>query len=85
MKRRILDTISQKENQLALLKSESNNALDLVTTTINNLSNINDQIDITVNEINDAKAKLQKTEDELIITRTHNNNIIKKFKQLIED
>ena len=56
----------------------------MVTTTINELSSVNEQIDITIGEIEDAKAKLQNTENDLNTTKEHNAKIINKFKALIE-
>lgn len=67
------------------LQTESNRALDIVTSTINQLATVNERIDVTISEINEAKAKLQSTEDDLNKTRVHNSKIIDKFKALIED
>lgn len=71
------DIITQKQRVLETLKIESSRALDIVTSTINQLA--------TVSEINEAKSKLQSTEDELNQTRVHNTRIIDKFRALIEE
>ena len=76
--------IEEKQKALQLLQSESANAIDMVTTTINRLSSVNEQIDVTISEIEDAKSKLQHTEDDLSKTKEHNAKIINKFKALIE-
>lgn len=77
--------IEEKQKQLEVLKTESSRALDIVTSTINQLATVNEKIDVTISEINEAKAKLQSTEDDLNKTRVHNSKIIDKFKALIED
>ena len=77
--------IEEKQKQLVELQTESSRALDIVTSTINRLATVNEKIDVTISEINEAKAKLQSTEDDLNKTRVHNSKIIDKFKALIED
>ena len=77
--------ITTKEKELLKLQKESSNALDLVTSTINHLSSINDEIDSQVAEIEEAKAKLELTESGLNETKQHNVKIISKFRALIED
>lgn len=77
--------IEEKQKTLRKLQSKSNRALDIVTSTINQLETVNEKIDVTINEIIDAKAKLQSTEDDLDKTRLHNTNIIDKFRALIEE
>lgn len=76
--------IEEKQKALQSLQSESANAIDMVTTTINRLSSVNEQIDVTISEIEDAKSKLQHTEDDLSKTKEHNAKIINKFKALVE-
>lgn len=70
---------------LRTLQSQSSRALDIVTSTINQLETVNEKIDVTINEIIDAKAKLQSTENDLDKTRLHNTKIIDKFRALIEE
>ena len=77
--------IEEKQKALRKLQSKSNRALDIVTSTINQLETVNEKIDVTINEIIDAKAKLQSTEDDLDKTRLHNTKIIDKFRALIEE
>ena len=78
------DLIAQKQLELARLNSQSNNALNLVYSTINNLNTINEQIDVRVSEIEEAKAQLQNTEDDLKNTKERNAKVIEKFKALVE-
>ena len=84
MKKKI-DVITEKQRTLEMLQSESSRALDVVTSTINKLATVNERIDVTISEINEAKAKLQSTEDDLSKTRLHNTKVIEKFKALIEE
>lgn len=79
-----LSIIEEKQKMLQTLQSESNRALDVVTYTINQLSSVNERIDVTISEIIEAKSKLQETEDDLNTTRLHNTKVIDKFKALIE-
>ena len=76
--------IEEKQKVLQSLQSESADAIDMVTTTINRLSSVNEQIDVTIGEIEEAKSRLQCTEDDLSKTKEHNAKIINKFKALIE-
>ena len=77
--------IKEKEKVLRSLQAKSTNAIQMVTATINNLSSVNEKIDATICEIEDAKAKLQNTENDLNKTKEVNAKIINKFKALIEE
>lgn len=77
--------LEKKAMELELLNSKSNSALNVVISTIDELTVINEQIDSTINEIEDAKRKLNETEDGLNKTKSHNSKIISKFKALIEE
>ncbi|MCI8605123.1 MAG: hypothetical protein HFE79_13435 [Ruminiclostridium sp.] len=76
--------IEEKQKQLEALRTESSRALNIVTSTINSLSTVNEKIDVTISEINEAKIKLSSTENDLNQTKMHNAKIIDKFKTLIE-
>lgn len=78
------DIIAEKQKELEKLQNQSDQALDLVTSTINGLATVNEKIDVTLSEINEAKAKLQSTEDDLQKTKEHNINVIEKFRNIIE-
>ena len=78
------DLIAQKQAALQKYQNDSDNALNLVTSTINRLSTINEKIDETIGEIRDAKQALDMTEKDLNITRRHNQKIVEKFKAFIE-
>lgn len=57
----VKDVIEQKQKTLRKLEDESVKALDVVNSTINKLSTINEKIDATIDEIAEQKAKLQST------------------------
>lgn len=78
------DIIAEKQKELEKLQNQSDQALDLVTSTINGLATVNEKIDVTLSEINEAKAKLQSTEDDLQKTKEHNIKVIEKFRNIIE-
>lgn len=82
--RKAIDIVKQKQNDLIKLKSESGRAIDIVLSTINQLSTVNERIDTTIGEIATAKSELQVTEDDLYNTKLHNARIIEKFRNLIE-
>lgn len=76
--------IEEKQKVLQSLQCQSARAIDIVTATIDHLSSVNEQIDVTIGEIEEVKSRLQCTEDDLSKTKEHNAKIINKFKALIE-
>lgn len=76
--------IVEKKKALKRFQVKSAEAIDAVTTTINKLSSVNEKIDATIEEIMEAKAELQNTEDDLSKAKDNNAKIINKFKALIE-
>ena len=78
------DIITLKQQQLIKLNEESGRAIDLVTSTINNLESVNKKIDSQIEEINKLVETLSSTEDGLNQTRLNNTKIIEKFRNLIE-
>ena len=79
------DFIESKKAKLEFLQTKSSSALDLVTNTIDNLANINEEIDKTIFEIEEAKTKLESTENHLKEQQGKNSKIISKFRALISD
>ena len=77
--------IEQQENKLSYLTKKSMKALDVVTTTIKNLDEINGEIDTAINDISKYKMELESTETQLTETKDKNLKILNKFKNLIED
>lgn len=80
----MLSLVEKKRNELEKLNKKSTQALNLVTSTINKLEDINCSIESTLNDIRDAKASLQETEDGLLSTKEYNSKIAEKFRALIE-
>ena len=78
------DFIVQKKAELINLRKMSTGAIDLITNTIDRLSTINDEINVTIISIEEAKAELEMTEKDLVETREKNEKIANRFKQLIE-
>lgn len=78
-----VDLIETKKQETESLKTESANALDLVTSTIKKLRDVNENIDTKIAETNHAKQTLQGIEDDLNETKKHNEIIIEKFQNLI--
>lgn len=79
------DFIESKKAKLEFLQTKSSSALDLVTNTIDNLANINEEIDKTIFEIEEAKTKLESTKNDLKQQQGKNSKIISKFRALISD
>ena len=77
------DIIAQQQAKLKRLQRTSLSARNLVTSTINNLSIVNENIDQTICEIEEAKMQLNNTKIELEETRDKNSMIVQKFKNLI--
>lgn len=84
MRRKVTDFIASKQEELIALNEESGRAIDLVTSTINNLMGVNEKIDKAIAEISDAKKKLDNTENELSDRRLHNAKIVANFQKILE-
>lgn len=82
--KKVTNIIEQKKKELETLQGESNQALSIVTNTINQLSTVNEKINSTISEINTLQNELKMTENELSATQEHNAKIINKFKAIIE-
>lgn len=83
MRKKVTDFITTKQEELIALTEESSRAIDLVTSTINNLNGVNDKIDKTMTEILEAKKRLENTESELSDRRMRNAKIIANFQQML--
>ena len=75
--------VEKKQNDLRKLEAESGSALDVITSTINQLEDINNRIDLVVREITEAEEQLQITKQNLYNRRDRNKTIAEKFKNLI--
>lgn len=79
------DILEQKQTELRQLQSKSNRALDIVTSTINQLATTNEEIDVKISEIEEYERQFKDTREALEKTREHNAKVSVKFKALIED
>lgn len=82
--KRVKDLVTQKQNELIGLKETSGRAIDMVTSTINQLADVNDEIDSKIAEIEKIEAGLAEAKSGFDVTRLHNVRIIEKFRNLIE-
>ena len=84
MRRKVTDFIASKQEELIALNEESAKSIDLVTSTINNLMGVNEKIDKVMEEISDAKKRLDNTESELSNRRLRNAKIVSNFQKILE-
>lgn len=82
--KKVKDLVSQKQQELIALKEASGHALDIVTSTINDLSAVNDEIDKKIAEIESIENSLADAKTGFDSTRLKNVKIIEKFRNLIE-
>lgn len=78
------DVLTQKQQELAAYTEQANTAVSLVTSTIDNLSRINDAISEKIQEIEAYQSELTRTRDGLTGARDKNSRIISNFRALLE-
>jgi len=79
------NVVKQQQERLDKLSQKSVAALDIVTSTINSLDEINTEIDGVICDIARYKDELANTETQLEQTKAKNFKISSKFRSLIED
>lgn len=79
------DIVVKSREKQERLSNASAVALDFVTSAINRLTEINDEIDSDISEINANVAMLGATVCEMDKTKKHNEKVIAKFKAMIEE
>ena len=77
--------LEQKQAELGKLQSQSNQALNLVTATINQLATTNEKIEVEISEISEIERQFRETREALEKTKEHNAKVSAKFKALVED
>lgn len=77
--------LTEKEAQLNSLIKDSESAVDMITTTINRLANVNERISNTRQEIENYKSELERLDSSMDQQFSHNAKIIEKFKNFLED
>lgn len=78
------DILMEKQNEVARLARQSNEAVDLVTHTINDLEGINQQIDSALTEIDAYTENLAATRAAMSKQRSNNTAIISNFAKLLD-
>ncbi len=75
--------VERKQRDLKRLEAESGSALDMITSTIDRLEDINSRIDVVMGEITEAQNQLETTKNDLNNQHQRNKIIAEKFKSLI--
>ena len=78
------DVLQQKQKELAECQEQCGAAISIVTSTIRNLNQINEQIDTKVKEIEEYQNQLDTTKSGLEDTKKKNERIIKNFNALLD-
>ena len=77
--------LTEKAAQLDSLMKDSENAVSVITTTIDRLANVNERINFTRQEIESYKAELERLDGSMEQQFSHDAKIIEKFKNFLED
>ena len=77
--------LTEKAAQLNSLMKDSENAVSVITLTIDRLASVNDRINTTRQEIESYKAELERLDGSMEQQFSHNAKIIEKFKNFLED
>lgn len=77
------DILREKQQQVESLERQADDAVELVTRTINRLELINQQIDDAMTEIDTYAADLAKTKESMSKQRQSNAAIINNFTKLL--
>lgn len=78
------DVLQQKQKELANCQKQFGAAISIVTQTVHNLSQINEQIQTRVQEIEEYQSQLDNTKAGLKDTQNKNERIIKNFNALLD-
>jgi FtsZ-binding cell division protein ZapB len=81
----IQNILTEKEAKLNTLMEQSQNAVSLITSTIDSLESVNQDIVSTVQEIDSYRTELDRIADSMTQQHSHNEKIIGKFKSFLED
>ena len=84
-KKKEVDFIKNSESKLAKLTETSSNCLNNIVDMIFSLSETNNEINNTIEEIHEGINKLQETTINLEKQKNHNVEIIERFNKLIEE
>lgn len=82
-KKQAQDILDQKENKLGALNQRSEDALQILRTTLNGLDAVDIEIDQTMAEIDEIQARMAKAREGLVERRNKNQRIKQNFKSLL--
>lgn len=82
-KKKMQDILEQKEAKLSVLTQRSDDAVQLVRSTLNGLDAIDIEIDQTISEIDDIQNRMSNARAGLVARREKNQRIKQNFKSLL--
>lgn len=82
-KTKMQDILEQKETKLSTLNQKSDDAVQLVRSTLNGLDAIDIEIDQTISEIDDIQNRMSNARAGLVARREKNQRIKQNFKSLL--
>lgn len=77
------DVLAQKKNRLNSYVAQFDKAVSLITDTIDNLGVINDNINTTIQEIDEYQQELDATRTGLAEAKERNDKVIANFQALL--
>lgn len=77
------DVLKQKKRELSSYTSQFDRAVSLVTSTIDNLNALDENIQKTIGEIEEYQNELNSTKGELVAAQSKNQRVIENFKSLL--
>lgn len=82
-KAKMQDILEQKEAKLVALTKRSDDAVQLVRTTLNGLEAVDQEIGSTISEIDEIQSRMSNTKAGLEARRSKNQQIMHNFKSLL--
>lgn len=82
-KKRVEDVLQTKQRELNECMARFDNACSIVTSTVDNLKQLNSDIQEKIEEIDDYRNKLGETRNDLDKTKQRNEKVIKNFSALL--
>ena len=82
-KKKMQDVLEQKEAKLSVLTQRSDDAVQLVRSTMNGLDAIDAEIEQTISEIDEIQTRMSNTRAGLEARRNKNQRIKQNFKSLL--
>lgn len=82
-KKKMQDVLEQKEAKLSVLTQRSDDAVQLVRSTMNGLDAIDAEIEQTISEIDEIQARMSTAREGLEARRNKNQRIKANFKSLL--